>query len=114
MRTGPWGWGYGILGTGLGLAGRVFAQSSKCSHDPKCKTGHLDAIQVLQLSRSSKQRELYLLGFSGYKREKMTLVNLSKHLTEGKVEEAIFGADGNQHSSGDVTSETVRCPHQEA
>ena len=35
------------------------------------------------------------LGFFGYKQERLTLENLSKHLTEGKVEEAIFGSDGN-------------------
>ena len=114
-RTGPWGWGYGILGAGLGLAGRVFAQSSRSPHDPKCKTAHLDAIQVRNSTGyPNKERELHLLGLSGDKREKLTLANLSKHLTEGKVEEAIFGADGNQHSSGDATSETGRCPHEEA
>ena len=60
------------------------------------------------------QTELYLLGFFGYKQERLTLANLSKHLTEGKVEEAICGSDGNEHSSGTVTSETVTCPHEQA
>ena len=60
------------------------------------------------------QTELYLLGFFGYKQERLTLANLSKHLTEGKVEEAICGSDVNEHSSGTVTSETVTCPHEQA
>lgn len=57
-----------------------------------------------------KERQLYLLGFSGYKQEKLTLAKLH---TTGEVEGVLFGTDGNEHSAGNVISETVRCPDKE-
>lgn len=69
-------------------------------------------IERAKLYYPTKEKELYLLGFSDYKQEKLTLANLGKRLTEGKMEE-VFGTDRNQHSSGNVTLESVRCRHQE-
>lgn len=66
-----------------------------------------------KLPYPQKERQLFLLGFSGHKQEKLTLAKLHKHLTRGEVREAVFGTDGNQHSSGNVISETGRCPDKE-
>lgn len=115
MRTAP---GAGVMGFwALGwvwLGGYLHRAASAPTTQSARQVTWMPSRSCSSAGHPNRERELYLLGFSGYKREKLTSVNLSKHLTEGKVEEAIFGADGNQHSSGDVTSEAVRCPHQEA
>lgn len=70
-------------------------------------------IDRARLYYPHKERQLYTLGLSGHKQEKLTLAKLHKHLTGGEVEGAVLGSDGNQHSSGNVISKTVRGPDKE-